>query len=147
MMRQVPYPLKLRTVSNNFSSNKAAPRAKRSTEVIKKLQEKRLCECWVLLCYVKLTETDGICASMAVMHWWMVNGNFRSNYRMQQKIGVSGAKGPIARYIHSHSVVDVIILSLSYKTDKHWKRYIGLSVMCCLSYLWLYAKASILCSL
>lgn len=140
-MRQVSYPLNKashNTVSNNFYQIRPQHEQK---DPLKKLQEKEL---WVLLWYVKLTETDGICASMAVMHWWMVNGNFRSNYRMQQKIGVSGAKGPIARYIHSHSVVDVIILSLSYKTDKHWKRYIGLSVMCCLSYLWLYAKASIL---
>ena len=145
MMRQVPYPLKLCTVSNNFYQIKSATWARRFTDLRRNFKKNQYVSvgCWCVL----LTETDGICASMAVMHWWMVNGNFRSNYRMQQKIGVSGAKGPIAQYIHSHSVVDVIILSLSYKTDKHWKRYIGLSVMCCLLYLWLYARASILCSL
>ena len=65
-------------------------------------------------CCVMLIETGGICASMAVMHWWMVNENFRGNYRMQQNIDVRGAKGPIAQWIHSHSVIYVIILALSF---------------------------------
>ena len=33
---------------------------------------------------------------------------------MQQNIDVRGAKGPIAQYIHSHSVIYVIILALSF---------------------------------
>ena len=33
---------------------------------------------------------------------------------MQQNIDVREAKGPIAQYIHSHSVIYVIILALSF---------------------------------
>lgn len=65
-------------------------------------------------CCVMLVETGVICASMEVMHSCLVNENFRGNYRMQQNIDVRGAKGPIAQYIHSHSVIYVIILALSF---------------------------------
>ena len=52
---------------------------------------------------------------------------------MQQKIGVSGAKGPIARYIHSHSVIYVIILALSFTRQTTIEKDISDCLSCVVS--------------